>query len=393
MPPKVLEDFSVEWLIDGVKHHIDPQQFDSLKGTSTTYCLLDMLHKWLSSLDNPGKFLRVYFLDLSKAFDHIDHTILVTKLIHLGVRGWLISWICSFLSGRCQAVELSDSISEWMPVHSGVPQGTKLGPILFLIMINDLAIRSPLCSSHWKYVDDVTISEVISLGEASSLQSDIDCISQWALQNNMNLNAKKCKVMTIYPLKSMPDIPTLVVNKLPLDSVSSYKVLGLTLSDTLKWNDNTTEIVSKASKRLYILRVLKRAGVPPTDLITIYNALVHSVLEYSCVVWATCLPRFLIDQFETIQKRALSILYPTLNYQQALTLTNIPSLEERRAKLCLKVWRNIKDNPNSQLHRLLPPVRSECHSYQLRNNSKSSCYRFRTNRYGLSFFPAMAKID
>ena len=76
---KVLEDFFVEWLIDDVKHHIDPQQFGSLKGTSTTYCLLDMLHSWLSSLDCPGKFLRVCFLDFSKAFDHIDHTILVTK--------------------------------------------------------------------------------------------------------------------------------------------------------------------------------------------------------------------------------------------------------------------------------------------------------------------------
>ena len=128
-------------------------------------------------------------------------------------------------------------------------------------------------------------------------------------------------------------------------AVSSYKVLGLTLCDTLKWNDNTNDIVSKASKRLHILRVLKRAGVPPADLVTIYSALVRSVLEYSSVVWATCLPRFLIDQLEAIQKRALRIVYPDLHYQQALAQANITSLEDRRAHLCLKVWHNIKNNP------------------------------------------------
>ena len=260
----------------------------------------------------------------------------MTKLIHIGVRGWLISWICSFLSGRRQAVKLLDSISEWMPVHASVPQGTKLGPILFLIMINDLATHSPLRSSHWKYVDDVTISEVSSLGEVSSLQNDIHCISQWAQQNNMNLNPKKFKIMNICPLRNKPVSPMLSINNLPLEAVSSYKVLGLTLCDTLKWHDNTNDIISKASKRLHILRVLKRAGVPPADLVTIYSALVRSVLEYSSVVWATCLPRFLIEQLEAIQKRALRIVYPDPHYQQALAQANITSLEDRRAHLCLK---------------------------------------------------------
>ena len=84
---------------------IDFSQFGCLKGTSTIYCLLDMMHNWLSSIDKPGMFLRACFLDFSKAFDHIDHTILVNKLIHLGVRGFIIRWICSFLYGRRQAVK------------------------------------------------------------------------------------------------------------------------------------------------------------------------------------------------------------------------------------------------------------------------------------------------
>ena len=209
----------------------------------------------------------------------------------------------------------------------------------------------------------------------------------------MNLNPKKCKIMTICPLKNKPVSPMLSINNLPLEAVSSYKVLGLTLCDTLKWNDNTNDIVSKASKRLHILRVLKRAGVPPADLVTIYSALVRSVLEYSSVVWATCLPRFLIDQLEAIQKRALRIVYPDLHYQQALMQANITSLEDRRAHLCLKVWHNIKNNPAYQLHRLLPPVRSECHSHHIRNSSSSSRFQYRTKRFGSSFFPAMAKIN
>ena len=128
-----------------------------------------------------------------------------------------------------------------------------------------------------------------------------------------NLNPKKFKIMTICPLSTKPAPPVISINNLPLESVKCYKVLGLTLSDTLKWNDNINEIVSTASKRLHILWVLKRAGVPPVDLVTVYIALVRSILEYSSVVWATSLPRFLIDQLEAIQKRALRIALRALS--------------------------------------------------------------------------------
>ena len=127
----------------------------------------------------------------------------------------------------------------------GVPQVTKLGPI-FLIMINDLAMKSPIKSSHWKYVDDITISEVITSGASSVLQSDLDTISSWAKHDNMNLNPKKCKEMIICPLKIPPDITPLNINGCDLKKVSSHKVLGIILSDNLKWNDNIREVVTKA---------------------------------------------------------------------------------------------------------------------------------------------------
>ena len=130
---KIQEDFALKWLTEDIRHKIDPQQFSSLKGSSTTFCLLDMFENWLSPLDQPDHYLRICYLDFSKAFDHIDHNVLVKKLTDLGVRRSLIAWLCSFLSDRRQAVELNSLISDWELCRAGIPQGTKLGPILFAI--------------------------------------------------------------------------------------------------------------------------------------------------------------------------------------------------------------------------------------------------------------------
>ena len=147
-----------------------------------------MFENWLSSLVQQDHYLRICYLDFSKAFDHIDHNVLVKKLIDLGVRRSLIAWLCSFLSDRRQAVKLNSLVSDWELCRAGIPQGTKLGPILFAIMINDLAVKYPLIADHWKFVDDVTLSEVVKTESISVLQTDLDTISAWAKDNNMNLS-------------------------------------------------------------------------------------------------------------------------------------------------------------------------------------------------------------
>ena len=184
---KILEDFVVQWMIEDVQDKVDPKQFRCLKGSSTTVNLIDMIDNWLNSLDAQSHYLRICFIDFKKAFNRIDHNILVSKLLSLGVRRSIIPWICSFLTNRRQSVRIDNSRSEWGAVNAGVPQGTKLGPVLFIIMINDVELTTSN-TSHWKYVDDVTLSEIVKINNTSTLLLDLSSIESWARNNNMKLN-------------------------------------------------------------------------------------------------------------------------------------------------------------------------------------------------------------
>ncbi|CAB3998779.1 RNA-directed DNA polymerase from mobile element jockey, partial [Paramuricea clavata] len=285
------------------------------------------------------------------------------------------------------AVKINEFRSEWAYVNGGVPQGKKLGPILFLVMINDLKMKS-LNSFHWKYVDDVTISEVIKETEESRLQTELNELQQWACENDMKLNGLKCKEMVVSFLRQSDNYTPLHINDQQLELVTSFKILGLTINNHLKWNDNVAIIVKKASKRLYILRVLRRSGIPPADLLSIYNALIRSVLEYACAVWHTSLPQYLSNKIERVQKRALRILYPFTDYAEALSISRCSRLDDRRQSICQNTLQKIA-NPCSKLYHLLPSTRGNVHGRSLRNNNQLSLPKCRTERFKNSFIPAM----
>lgn len=384
---KVLEEFVATWILEDIQSKIDPRQFGCLKGTSTSMCLLDIFHRCLSSLDKSGNTLRICLLDFSKAFDRINLNTLIVKLIDLGVRRSILPWICSFLSNRKQRVKLGESISEWAVVNAGVPQGTKLGPILFLVMVNDLV--PPNCQ-HWKYVDDVTILEVMPRHGQSIIQSDLDHIVAWSTSNYMKLNPKKCKELRVCFLRDPPSLSQLVIDSTPVEVVECHKVLGVQIQNNLKWRNHVDVITKKAAKRLYILRILRHsAGVPPRDLITIYIALIQSILEYACAVWHSSLPSFLADKIEQIQRRALRIIYPYMSYREALVASGCPRLIDNRQRLCLNLFNKIRRNSTSQLASFIPKTRSSAHGRHLRSNNNLSLYRCNTERFKRSFFPSM----
>ena len=324
---KVIEEFLAEWILEDIAHKIDHEQFGVIKGTSTSQCLLDMFHNWLLNLDTPGQYLRICFLDFRKAFDRINLDVLITKLVDLGVRRSLLPWICSFLSDRKQRVKLGKTFSDWAKVNAGVPQGTKLGPIFFLVMTNDLVL--PKCD-YWKFVDDLTASEVITKYGISTIQSDLDYISSWSSANHMKLNQKKCKELRVCFLRESPVLDPLRIDGIPMDVVDCHKVLGIVLNSSLKWADHVDMIVKRGAKRLHIIRASKKSGMPPDDLLTIYVALIGSVLEYCCAVWHTSLPSYFNEQFERLQKRVLRIIFPNLSYREALYASDCVRLDDRR---------------------------------------------------------------
>ena len=340
---------------------------------------------WLLQLDSPNEHLRVCFLGFSKAFDRIVYNILVQKLINFNVRLCLIPWIINFLSDRKQRVKLNQTFSEWLPVKAGVPQGSKLGPILFLIMVNDLGRAMSPNFGAWKYVDDVSLSENLSKGSLSSSQSTLDYINSWASDNWMRLNAKKCKELRLCFFKEKPQLSPLTTDDQPLEVVTSHKVLGLIIQNDLKWNEHIASVVAKASKRLHILRVLRRGGVPAADLVSIYVSLIRSILEYSCVVWHYALPSYLSKQLEKVQKRAFGIIFPKQTYSRACELAECPRLDVRRNDLCIRTLKKI--DGKGPLSKHLTMTRVSAHGRTMRNNTHRTLYKCTTERLKRRFFP------
>ena len=172
---KVAEEFIVsKYIGPAILSQIDHNQFGVIPKSSTSMATISMIHNWSQSTDASGAAVRVVLFDYKKAFDLIDHGILVQKITKLSLPKAVVRWTTDFLLDRKQRVKLAnDCVSEWGNVPAGVPQGTKLGPWLFLLMINDLKIDEV---STWKYVDDTTVSEVVKKGDTSKAQDAVKLV-------------------------------------------------------------------------------------------------------------------------------------------------------------------------------------------------------------------------
>jgi hypothetical protein len=189
---KIAEDYVVNLFVKpAVLKKIDPNQYGTVPRSRTTQALISMLHFLNASTDGNGATTRVILFDYKKAFDLIDHRLLLNKLATYDIPQCTLEWITDFLTCRKQRVNLSaDCYSEWELVPAGVPQGPKLGPWLFVVMVNDLDIPT---SKLWRYADETTMADTILKGGSSTVQNDVDDLINQSEANKFQMNEGKCK--------------------------------------------------------------------------------------------------------------------------------------------------------------------------------------------------------
>ena len=248
---------------------------------STITQLINTTNDWANTLNNKGQ-TDVILLDFSKAFDKVSHKHLQLKLNYYGIRNNTLGWIDAFLSNRTQVTCVNGTHSSRIHVTSGVPQGSVLGPVLFLLYINDI---NQEIKSHIKlFADDsVVYRQINNHSDHLTLQKDLDTLTSWAKTWLMDFNIKKCVILPI-TLKRKPSHFDYYILGQKLERVNKHDYLGITISNDLKWTNHIAKISGKASRTLGLLkRTLSPCSQHVKD--TAYKMLVRPQLEYASEVW------------------------------------------------------------------------------------------------------------
>lgn len=332
VPGKVMESIIKEHVVEylNYKKWLSASQHGFVKGRSCLTNLLEAFEAWTRLLDE-GHGIDVIFLDYQKAFDTVPHRRLLVKLVQLGITGKLLKWLKSFLFGRYMRVGIHDAFSQWIKMLSGVPQGSVLGPLLFLIFVNELP--EWIATSMKMFADDTKIWTVIDKGEDSKiLQEDLDKLVRWSETWLLKFNVEKCKVMHIGHSHPTKYVMTMDQVQYPLNEVQEEKDLGILVSNDLKPSKQCALAAKKAMSMLGLVRrTFQKIDV--CDFRILYNCYVRPHLEYCIQVWSPHLVKD-IQCLEKVQARATKLVHglKKLSYSERLDRLGLYSLERRRLR-------------------------------------------------------------
>ena len=293
--------------------HFYGSQYGYRQRHSTETACLELVDKLMKNLDE-GQTPICFFLDLSKAFDTLDHNILLNKLQHYGFRGTELKWFQSYLSNRMQYVDIDGIKSNIKSIKTGVPQGSILGPLLFIIYMNDINQVSSKFDAIL-YADDTSLSAVLkAFGNrntceiSNNINKELSLFCNWLKANKLSLNIVKTKYMIFrYSQRSLNSLPqvNLSIDGHTLERVTHFDFLGLTINETLNWKDHLHKVGTKISKVICILARTKKF-LNSSILTKIYNSLILSRINYGILCWG-----FEHKRIYQLQKKAIRLVCKT----------------------------------------------------------------------------------
>lgn len=389
---KLLERFVHTSFSDYLEAHklltIAQSGFRRLHSTITS--LLQVTNRWLQNIDK-GLVTGVVFIDLRKAFDTVDIDILLAKLPSFGISGIELEWFKSYLTGRSQTVVVDGSLSEPLPVNIGVPQGSILGPLLFLLFLNDLPTVAESCDTNM-FADDTEIDsaakpdQVIEL--ETNLNSDLNRFKSYFDVNRLSLNVPKCEFMLIGTHQALSKVTNINVhiNNEPLEQVSVAKYLGLFIDSNLKWDDHISKVIPKISAKIGILRTLRKI-VSRDVLKQLYNAIVQPHFDYGDVVYdsASVTNKNRLQNLQTRAAKLLTGAGPRDSRNPIFKMLGWLSLQQRRDyHKCVLMYKCVNGSAPSYLCDILLS-NTGSHQYGTRGASQYRPPKARTAYYQNSF--------
>lgn len=391
---KVLEKIIHKHVFNYFRDHniITALQSGFVPGDSTVNQLVDIYNTFCKALDE-GKEVRAIFCDISKAFDRVWHKGLLFKLHSVGISGPLLLWFTDYLQNRKQRVVLPGVNSTWASVKAGVPQGSILGPLLFLLYINDIVEN--INSSIRLFADDTSLYIIVDnpVDAANQLNQDLSTLHHWATKWLVTFNPLKSETITFTRKINKPQHPLLTMDQQHIKEVNNHKHLGIVFSNDCSWHEHLEYIKAKAWARINVMRKLK-FQLDRRSLEIIYISFIRPLLEYADIVWDNC-SQYEADELEKIQNEAARIVTGAtklVSVNSLLLETGWEKLSSRRKKhKLIMLYKMQNDISPEYLSSLVPPTVGNTTTYQLRNSMNLNTIHANSQLYYKSFLPSVLR--
>ena len=421
---KVYESFLAHWLLMYIKPYLDPNQC-GLKGSSISHYLIKLLHFIHSTLDirKPHAVL-LACVDLSKAFNRVDHSLVVEDLYDMHTPSWLLKIVASYLSERSMTLSFNGAQSSIKNLPGGSPQGAYLGGLIFIIKCNGVFLRPAIPRNHplhdtkslnVEYIDDGAVAAEIDLkthlkkdsivrpypltfrertghvlpAENNLLQVYLNEIENVTRENKMMIYMKKTHTMLFTRSRKFDFPPEMqFLDGTKVNVVQQTTLLGVIITDDLKWKQNTSFMCLKARRKLWTLERMKLLHLNEFDLFDVYKKEIRSILEYAAPVWHSSITKKQISEIESIQKLSFKLIlqqrYTT--YHDACVYFQTGTLEQRRQEICKRfALKNLK-NDNCLFEVIPSDPRLRKQTIKVRE------YRCHTRQYKKSSLPYLAQV-